>query len=70
MRKRKANKPRTIQQQYGIRLNTPCPKIIQPKTVYNRRKKHKRDHDDLSYCLGAKVFEKKADTITTQSLFI
>ena len=33
----------TIQQLHCIRLNTPAPKIIVPKTAYKRKSKHKKD---------------------------
>jgi len=42
-RKKKTKKVEdmTIQQLHGIRLNTPAPKIIVPKTAYKRKPKHK-----------------------------
>jgi hypothetical protein len=47
-RKKKIKKVQdmTVQQLFGIRLNTPAPKIIIPKTAYKRKQKHKKNWNE------------------------
>jgi len=40
-RRRKQREKRSPTQKTGKRLDTPAPRVITPKNVYNRKKKHK-----------------------------
>lgn len=42
--KRKQKKEQLKRIRAGVRLSTPAPKIITPKNVYTRKKKHKEKY--------------------------
>ncbi len=60
-KKKNAKKKLLKQIRCGLRLDTKAPKVETPKTVYNRKAKHKKKYYDKDVFLNASSFSNRND---------